>query len=243
MADPNFLAPGADGELGSGASLWRKGLVYTMRTRPAPLGRTGQNYCISAGFKAGFGAAQSLTGFQKAYRRVATIVNQRASQLKCAETDARPAAVILCHGWRYLGDNIVTALITLGLRCSDQGGIDAEGEPVPSEEALHSPGGATLEELARLAPQLADEVYNEFDFTYPLTSNTDPVTVSYGERISGGGTVDFRPFVERAERLAHSYYDLLEIFGETSVRPLRIRRREWFLASPTFVTIHICLDR
>jgi hypothetical protein len=91
--------------------------------------------------------------------------------LTCPETGEKPDSIILGHGWRCLGENIVTALITLGLRCSDQG-VDKQGEPGPTEDALRSPGGATLEELARLAPQLADEVYNEFDFTEPLTPST-----------------------------------------------------------------------
>jgi|KBSMisStaDraftv2_1062788.scaffolds.fasta_scaffold515625_1 hypothetical protein len=41
--DPNFLAPGGDGELDPGRSLWRKGLVYTTRTGVAHRS-TAQNY-------------------------------------------------------------------------------------------------------------------------------------------------------------------------------------------------------
>jgi hypothetical protein len=237
----NFLAPGSDGELDPGTGLWRKGLVYT-RTG-LPLLSTEQNHRISVGFKRGVGAAHPFRGFQEVYQRVATIANRRISQLTCPETGERPGRIILCHEWRWLGDKIVTALITVGLRCSDQGGMDVQGEPVPTEEALRSPGGATLEELARFAPQRADEIYNEFDFTDPSTPNTDLVTLSYGEPISDGDTVDFRPFVERAERLARSYHALLQTLGEASSQPLRIKRREWFLASQTFVTIHICFDR
>lgn len=241
--DPNFLAPGGDGELDPGRSLWRKGLVYTTRTGVAHQS-TAQNYRISVGFKRGVGVAHAFTGFHEVYRRVATIANHRVSQLTCPETGETPGSMILCHAWRCLGDNIVTALITLGLRCSDQSGMGVQGEPVPTEEALRSPGGATLEELAKLAPQRADEIYNEFDFTDPLTANTDPVTLSYGEPISGSDTVvDFRPFVERAERVARSYHALLQTIGEASARPFGIHRREWFLASQTFVTIHICFDR
>jgi hypothetical protein len=35
-----------------------------------------------------------------------------------------------------------------------------------------------LEELERLAPQRADEIYNEFDFRDPLTAKNGPITVS-----------------------------------------------------------------
>jgi hypothetical protein len=130
-----------------------------------------------------------------------------------------------------------------GLRCPDQGWIDVPGETPAAEEALRFPGGATLEELARLARQSADEIYNEFDFTEPSTPNADVVvTLSYGEPVSGGDTIDFQPFVERAERLAHSYHSLLRTFGEAGSQPFRIKCREWFLASPAWVTIHICFD-
>jgi hypothetical protein len=240
----NFLVPGSDSELGPGTSLWRKGLVYTTRIGLSRLHSTGQNYRISVGFKRGVGAAYPFTGYQEVYRRVASIANRRISQLACPETGETPVSIILCHGWRCLGDNIVTAIITVGLRCSDQDGTDVEGKAEPTEEELRSPGGATLEELARVAPQRADEVYNEFDFTDPSTpSSADLVTLSYGESISGGDTVDFRPFVERAEKLARSYHAFLQTLGEASAQPFRIVRREWFLASETFVTIHICFDR
>ena len=118
------------------------------------------------------------------------------------------------------------------------------GEPPPTEEALRSPGGATLEELELLAPQRADEIYNEFDFTDPSTPRTDPITLSYGESISGrDASLDFTPFVERAKRVARFYHSLLQSLGEASTRSFQIRRREWFLASETFVTIHICFDQ
>ena len=117
-------------------------------------------------------------------------------------------------------------------------------EPPPTEEALQSPGGATLEQLERLAPQRADEIYNEFDFADPSIRNTDPITVSYGEAIPGSDlSLDFAPFVNRAETVARSYHTLLQGLGEASAQPFRIQRREWFLASQSFVTIHICFDQ
>ena len=42
-----------------------------------------------------------------------------------------------------------------------------------------------MEELERLAPQREDEIYNEFDFTDPSMPKTGPITVSYGESVSG----------------------------------------------------------
>ena len=238
-----FLAPSSDGERAPGTDLWRTGLVCTLRADLSSLQSCRQNYRISVLFKKAVGAAQPFAGFSEVYRRVVAIANHRVSQLVCLETGEMPGSIILCQGWHWIGENIVMALITLGLRCSDQIVTDHQGEIAPTDDALRSPGGATLEKLGRFAPQAADEIYSGFDFTDPSTPNADVVTVSYGEGFSGGGAVNFWPFVERAERLAHSYHGLLRAFGDVGSRPFRIRRREWFFASRTFITIHICFDQ
>jgi hypothetical protein len=241
-SDLKFLGPGSDGELAAETGLWRKGLVYTTRSRPLSWWTHGDDYRISVGFKKGVAAVDATTGFHEVYHRVAAVASHRISQLTCADTGETPSSIILGQTWRPLGDNIVTSLITLCLRCPAQNAM--EGEPPPTEEALRSPGGATLEELEGLAPQRADEIYNEFDFTDPSSPNPAPITLSYGESISGSDTVfDFGPFVKRAERVAHSYHYLLQRLGEASAQPFRIRYREWFLASQSFVTIHICFDQ
>jgi hypothetical protein len=244
MDNPSkFLAPGGDGELAPGTDLWRKGLVCTIRSGLSSLRYNRQNYRISVLYKKSIGAGQPFTGFEEAYQRAFAVANHRVSQLTCPESEKMPNPIILCHGWRLIGENIVTALVTLGLRCSDQSLTDVQGEPVPTDEALRSPGGATLEELDHLAPQAADEIYNEFDLTAPPIDRADVVTFSYGEPISSEYAIDFSPFVVRAEKMARSYHGLLQTFGEAGSQPFRIRHREWFLASQTFVTIHICFDR
>jgi hypothetical protein len=48
--------------------------------------------------------------------------------------------------------------------------------------------------------------------------------------------------VERAEQAAHAYHAFLQTVGEADEGPLRVCRREWFLASPSFVTVHICFE-
>jgi hypothetical protein len=77
------------------------------------------------------------------------------------------------------------------LDAPDQSSTEVQGDPVPTDDALRSPGGATLEELDHHAPQAADEVYNEFDLTEPSTQRGDVVTFSYGEPISSGDAIDF----------------------------------------------------
>ena len=241
----NFLAPGSDGDLDAGADIWRKGLVYTRRSPIRPRQAVEQTYRVSVAFKRRVGASSPFSGYRELYRRVRTVATWATSELTCLETGEAPTGIVVCHGWRSLGEGgeIATAFITVDLRCSERGATEFSGEPEPTEETLRSPGGATLEELARIAPQRADEFYNEFDFTEPSTADTAPVTLSYGEPTSGDEAVDFQPFVERAERLARDYYTFLQSLGEAHSNAFRVTRREWFLADQGFITIHVCFDR
>ena len=73
-AEPKFMAPGADGELAPGASIWRKGLVYTTN---GSFGRaSGHSYRISVGFKRGVASTHAASGFHDVYRRVVTVASQ-----------------------------------------------------------------------------------------------------------------------------------------------------------------------
>lgn len=242
-----FLVPGSEGHLAPGVDIWRKGLVYTKRLGIAPQRSVGHGHRVSAAFKRKVGASHPFTGYGELYRRVRAIASLRISELTRIETGETPSSVVLGHGWMAtsLGDRgeMAAAFITLEHLCSDPGATKIQGEPEPTEEALMSPGGATLEEIARLAPQRANELYSEFDFTEPSTAEPGLVTLSYGESVSDAGAVDFRPFVERAEGLAKSYRTFLESLGEVCSPAFRIVRREWFLADRNFVTIHICFDR
>lgn len=113
----------------------------------------------------------------------------------------------------------------------------------PTDQDFLEPGGSPLEELARLNPQYADELYNEFDFTDSSAQEADFVIMSYGERIPAVSSLDFEPFVRRAEKQAERYYRFLEDQGETQCGSLRIVHREWFLANNDFVTVHVCFER
>ena len=138
---------------------------------------------------------------------------------------------------------ISMAFIMLELRCAPLGASQVKGEPEPAEQDLLSPGGASLEQLALLSPQRADEVYNEFDFTDLSTPESDPITFSYGETVSASVAVDFEPFVHRAERQARIYHAFLKDLGETRSTAFRILQREWFFADNDFVTVHVCIER
>ena len=149
----------------------------------------------------------------------------------------------MCHGWRCFGDtkNIATAFITMALSCPGQDGPIAPGEDAPTAEELTSPGGATLETLTRCAPQRADELYNEFDFTDPSGTNSDPVILSDGESVPACEAINFQPFVQRAEKLAGFYCDLFQaLTGASKAEALKIIRREWYcVTNPSLVTVHI----
>jgi hypothetical protein len=133
MDNPSkFLAQGGDGELAPGTDLWRKGLVCTIRSELSSLCYSRQNYRILALYKKSIGAAQPFTGFKEAYQRAFAVANHGISQLTCPESEKMPDPIILCHGWRLIGENIVTALITLDVRSSDQSLTDVRGEPVPT---------------------------------------------------------------------------------------------------------------
>lgn len=237
-----FLLPGRDGELAEGVNLWRKGIVYTRR----PDVPVGPGYRVSAAFKRSGWPMQTHDGFHRLYQRVAFVANQRVSVLTAR--DSSLAAGIVCQGWRLLGDagTVSTTFIMLALRSLGEKDNGIEWQQPPADQDLCGPGGASLEDLARLAPQWrAGELYSEFDFTDAYPSSLDLVTVSYGEtvpEIPAGDFVDFRPFVERAESFSATYHEMLTQLGEVEM-PFRTAHREWFLADRKLVTVHICFNR
>ena len=138
------------------------------------------------------------------------------------------------------GGRIATACLMLALRTAASESA-SDGERPPTDEELHSPGESSIEDLMRAEPQRAAEVYNEFDFS---DTRDGPLTVSFGETIapSEDGCLDFEPSVRRAEAFARAYHGMLAAFGEVETS-FRIARREWFLADPVFVTVHVCLSQ
>ena len=156
-----FLRPGRDGELAEGVNLWRKGIVYTKRS-DVPVG---PGYRVSAAFKGSSWPMQTHDGFHRLYQRVAFVANQRVSELTAA--DPSLAAGIVCQGWTLLGDagTIATTFIMLALRSLGEMDNDIEWEQPPTDQDLRAPGGTSLENLTRMAPQ-----WRAGDSTANLTS-------------------------------------------------------------------------
>ena len=242
--DEKFSLPGSDGELVPSSNIWRKGLVFTQRVRTQALPTVKPGYRVSVSFKRSISEKYPLAGFHDLYQRVAFVANQRISALTLLDNNEQLVSVILCHGWRLLGDTgkLATAFTTLGIQAPGENETKVEGEQVPTDDDLRSPGGTSLDNLTVLAPQRADEFYNEFDFTDASTPSSDPITFSYAETILDDDPADFAPFVERAEEFARSYHTLLTCLGEVH-SPFRVMRREWFLADRRLVTVHICFNR
>ena len=239
-----FMLPGCDGELDPYTNIWLKGIVFTTWTdmlRPA----VKPGYRVSVGFKRGISAVGPAADFHALYERVASVATQRISEL--VSSDPSPAVSILCQGWRLLGEagSVATAFITLALPLPDEVNNGLDAERPPSVEGLRTPGGTSLEDLARLAQQRPEELYSEFDFTDASVPRSDLITASYAEsipRLPESAPFDFEPCVARAEAFATSYHEMLERFGEVS-SPFRVTRREWFLVDRKLATIHICFSR
>ncbi len=236
-----FDRPGSYGQLAVDADIWRKGMVYTRRITPPDL-VSRSVFQVSAAFKCGAAASAAQAGFKALYRRVRSIAEQAIVDNR--HPDATQALIrILCHGWRSVGEaRLSAAFIALEARCAP-GRDEDTPEREPTEDDFLRPGGSTLEELALLNPQHADEVYNEFDFTDFSAHERDFVTMSYGERIPILSSVNFEPFVKRAEKRAQGYRRFREGQGEIRCRCFRIVHREWFLANNDFVTVQICFER
>jgi hypothetical protein len=248
-----FSEPGGEGDLDPSANIWKKGIVFTRRAASTEFPADSEGcrfpgYRISVGFKRGV-SHRPVVGFQDLYGRVFSAGTRRVAELVSANQNLATTASIVCHGWRLLGEGgkpvepnergkIAIAFVMLSLRAA---GNEKDGEREPTVADLGSPGGSSFEDLVRVEPQRAEEIYNEFDFS---NSTSDQVTVSFGENIpsSEDGVFDFGPTVERAEKFARAYHGALASLGEVDT-PFRVVRREWFLADPRFVTVHICFPR
>ena len=217
-------------------------MVYTAKPEiPCPL-VIGQEYRITAAFKQKVRTGEEFSGYGEIYQRINVLANARISQLTRPNEGAPLHTWVLWHGWRCLGDTraIATAFMTIGLIRPKEGDEKPKGESAPTAEALMAPGGATLEMLAKLAPQRSDEFYNEFDFTDPSSPCADPVMLSYGESVPACEPMNFEPFVQRAERLAEFYYDFLRVQTRSRVDPFNVSGREWYcVTNPNLVAVHV----
>ena len=78
--EDKFLLPGRDGDFDPSANIWRKGVVSTRRAPEVMPG-----YRVSVAFKRSVSSLQPLVSFHDLYERVASVGNQRVSELIAAD--------------------------------------------------------------------------------------------------------------------------------------------------------------
>jgi hypothetical protein len=236
--------PGNDGGPLPDAFEWRRGLVFTAKTRiPTPLLR-GQEYRIAVSFKRKIGAAEKSTGYADLYRHAMALANARIARLY--STCGHPHTWIVRHGWRSFGDSgdIGCAFLTMGLICPKERDTKPQGETRPTPLELMIPGGAAIETLAHADLKRVDEIHNEFDFSDSPSLAAQPFMVSYGERVPTCERVDFYPFIERAETFVNFYDEgVLRHEEQSKNRILTIRRREWYcVRNPNLVVVQVYFE-
>lgn len=133
--------------------------------------------------------------------------------------------------------HFATAMLTLGVIALNSRDAAPVGKDTPSATELLLPSGG-MREAATSRP--AVEIYNEFDFSDASTRTSDPLILSYGERILSCEEIDFEPFVTRAEELSQIYGDFLISEYRPGKAPIQILGREWYaVPSPDLAVVHV----
>lgn len=237
---PDFSKPGSDGALPEGVAAWRdklgelttRGVIYTTRG-PVEQVACGEEYWITAALKRRVGKDEEFTRYSELYSHALRVASGRARELRCAG-HAEPARTrILRHTWSRIAGNehdFPVAVVTLGAACSKADGDEGEKEPTP--ENLLQPGGTPVGRYAASGKQQPGEMYNGYDVAEPSAAVAEPVSFSYGEHVERFETIDFEPFIERAEERARPYHGLL-----ASIGPFRILKRNWWSIDGNFVVV------
>ena len=227
----DFSRPGNDGEsLPDGFNPWRSCVSYTARPEIyAPLSY-GREYLVLVR------ALSKGTSFAELYSRAIAIANGRVAKLQCNEGQSLHSR-ISAQGWfRYETIDVPTAYLSMIVSALRPGDPLVEGLSLPTAEELAAPGGMTPENTP--APIVTGKLILEsYTDPGPMGESRDMFLVSYGEYAESLDSIDYGPFVERAERLAKFHLEFLK-------DRWTIMRREWFCATtPNIVVVHIFLRR
>jgi hypothetical protein len=241
---PDFSQAGSDGiALPEGFSPWRWCVSYTVRPEILSPLIYGREYRIIA---RALRSSEGFTTYAALYDRATAIADSRVAQLKCAAEGTFLHKRILNHGWfRYNATNIPTAFLTIGIVCLKQGDPIPQGENAPTREELAVPGGMTPDNFTVPAAAInksIEESYSVGDVRDPLDAGPGIFMFSYGEYAQACDGIDYKPFVERAERLTKLHLPFL--YGLDSNSPsakhAKIVRREWFCATnPDIAVVHV----
>lgn len=242
---PDFSQPGKDGALPSGTPEWReglgeltpRGLIYTGRSARNIL-PCHQQYRIMAVFKQKVMKGDSID-YADVYGRVKTLTAARVAEISCQHGTPLHTRIVGQLWCSIPGATFNFPMATLISEVSCSKAANLEGEPEPAPSAFATVGGTTPAEFARICSHPAQEVYNEYDVGGPPTGTAELITFSYGEHVEPCSNVDYAPFVERAERHARFYYELLATLLRPAIVPFAIVRRNWFAASDNLIVVVI----
>ena len=237
ITQADFSKPGADGALPEGFTPWRWCVGYTVRPEMRSSLASGHEYKILVSSLRNADEHEEFKGYGALYDRARAIARMRIADLPQPEPGIFLHTRILTQGWfRHGNTKLVRAFMTVGAVYLREGESGEQGEFEPAAHELMAPGGMTPDNYT---PQTADtnkradEVVSEADVRGD--SDDDIFLVSYGEYVASCSTVDYKPIVERAERIARSNYFL---FKDSPT----VIRREWFCATtPDIAVAHIYL--
>ncbi len=184
-------------------------------------------------FKRKIGKDEEFTRYADLYAHALNVAKSRALELRCEEHDEQVRTRILRHNWsRILGSDhdFPVAVVTLEAGCSKADRDAGQNEATP--EDLTQPGGTPPEAYASPAKEQMGEIYNGYDVAEPSATIAEPVSFSYGEHVERFDSIDFEPFVERAEQRARSYHALL-----SASAPFQVLKRNWWSIDGNFVVV------
>jgi hypothetical protein len=139
--------------------------------------------------------------------------------------------------------NFAAAFLTTAVISTDSVHHMPKGEEPPTSADLLKPSKNPREAALRSDNPPADEIYNEFDFRDPSTPISDPIILSYGERVENCAGIDFQPFVKSAEELARTYSDFLCNESPASSSAFELIGREWYsVTRPDLAVVHVYLS-
>lgn len=234
-----FSKPGDDGGvLPDGYTPWRWSVTYTLWPELlAPL-KYGKEYRILVSVLRNIPDDDNFPGYADLYDRVVAIANGRAAQLPPPGSGMVMHTRIVNHGWfRHQNSNLVRSFMTFGVVCLNPSDPKPQGVTLPHREKLAVPGGMTPENYALPGDDVdkrSHEMYSDGDARDPLNPDTNVFMFSYGEYVQDSRAVDYKPLLEKAEKLAQFHLPGNE---------LRIIRREWLCATnPDIAVIHLYIQ-
>jgi len=250
LSRPDFSKPGSDGALPEGHNPWQWSVTYTVRPEIHAELNCGEEYIVLARVLRLAPDKNPFGKYSELYECVMAIAKGRVAELRCPSGCVKDFQ-IRTQGWfGQRTTDFVTAYVSLGVRCLKQGETNNPGMTAPAAKDLDGPGGMTPDNTTEADLQATlqvarrpHDVYTDAD-ARDSSAPANILLFSYGEYVESAGSVDFRPIVERAQRLARFHLSLPHVSPVAIRSKPKIVRREWFVATnPDIAVAHIYLQR